>query len=116
MLRVLVLDDEVMISELICAYLKLAQMIAFGCSTLQEALVILHEGTEVDLLIVDFGLKDGMSGKDASRYLLELNPGMKTLYMTGRSEDSLEGPREGVLYKPFQMDELMQKIREMFPV
>ncbi len=120
MFQLLVLDDEVMIGELVCAYLRSVKISAFGCATLQEASRFLdsfsQKGAQVDLLIVDFGLEGGMNGRDAARYLLELNPGMKTLYMTGRSEDSREKTMEHVLYKPFQMDELMQKIREMFPV
>jgi DNA-binding response OmpR family regulator len=59
-----------------------------------------------------------MSGLALSRRLRELRPGVKVLYISGYANDAavLEGiglQNEPFLQKPFSMDELARKVREL---
>jgi two-component system, cell cycle sensor histidine kinase and response regulator CckA len=71
---------------------------------------------EIRLLLTDLVMPDGMNGKDLARHILQDNPGMKVIYMSGYSAEVVgrDFPlKEGInfLTKPFQASKLAQTIR-----
>jgi CheY-like chemotaxis protein len=71
---------------------------------------------EIRLLLTDLVMPDGMTGKDLAQRLLQENPKLKVIYMSGYSAEVVgkDFPlKEGVdfLTKPFQAVKLSQTIR-----
>ncbi|HEY3932235.1 MAG TPA: PAS domain S-box protein [Verrucomicrobiae bacterium] len=71
---------------------------------------------EIRLLLTDLVMPDGMSGKDLAQRILQENPKLKVIYMSGYSAETVgkDFPlKEGVnfLTKPFQASKLAQTIR-----
>jgi len=65
-----------------------------------------------DVLIVDWMLRGNMNGLDVAKTLLESNPRMRTIVITGYPTPRLAAQVEGfgaaqVLAKPFGVDELL---------
>ena len=71
---------------------------------------------EIHLLLTDLLMPGGMTGKDLAQHILQENPKMKVIYMSGYSAEVVgkDFPlKEGVnfLAKPFQAAKLAQTIR-----
>jgi two-component system, cell cycle sensor histidine kinase and response regulator CckA len=72
---------------------------------------------EIRLLLTDLVMPDGMTGKDLAQRVLQENPKLKVIYMSGYSAEVVgkDFPlREGVnfLTKPFQAIKLAQTVRD----
>jgi PAS domain S-box-containing protein len=72
---------------------------------------------EIRLLLTDLVMPDKMTGKDLAQRILQENPGLKVIYMSGYSAEVVgkDFPlKEGVnfLTKPFQASKLAQTIRD----
>jgi PAS domain S-box-containing protein len=72
---------------------------------------------EIDLLLTDLVMPDGMSGRDLARHLLQVNPRLKVIFMSGYSPEvaAKDFPFvEGVnfLAKPCEAHRLAQTVRE----
>jgi CheY-like chemotaxis protein len=86
-------------------------------STGIEALKIWKEQrTEIQLLLTDMMMSEGMTGKDLAQQLRKENPKLKVIYMSGYSADLLGKDYKlqvGVnfLAKPFQLPMLAQTVR-----
>jgi PAS domain S-box-containing protein len=114
---VLVLDDEPIVRMLIVEELEL-----LGYSTLEagesgEALPLLKSGRKIDLLLSDVGLP-GMNGRQVAEIARQFRPALPVLFMTGYAEGALArsqflGPNMQMMTKPFQMDELAKRIRDI---
>lgn len=116
---ILLVEDEDMVRGLLMAVLP-----SLGYSVLQAAdgpqalrVAAQHAGP-IHLLLTDVVMPGGMSGSDVSRELTILRPEMRTLYMSGYTEDSAvrqEVVRQGaaLLHKPFSTTALGSRIREV---
>ena len=72
---------------------------------------------QIDLLLTDMVLPDGLTGRQLAEKLLAEKPGLKILYTSGHSADLLsEGfaLRAGIsfLQKPYRPPTLLQTMRE----
>jgi CheY-like chemotaxis protein len=72
---------------------------------------------EIRLLLTDLVMPDGMTGKDLAQRILQENPKLKVIYMSGYSAEVVgkDFPlKEGVnfLTKPFQASKLAQIVRQ----
>jgi PAS domain S-box-containing protein len=114
---VLVVEDEFVVRELIVEVLK-----ELGYSTLEAdegpaALKILDSKQRIDLVISDIGLP-GLNGRQIIDAARETRPLLKVLFMTGYAENAaiaagfLE-PGMAMITKPFAMEALATRIREM---
>jgi CheY-like chemotaxis protein len=80
-----------------------------------EALTRLTAGEAADLLFTDV-VMPGMTGRELAARARELRPGLKVLYATGYSPESLgDAANAGgiVLGKPFTMDQLARTVRQV---
>ncbi len=88
-------------------------MLAVGSGEEAWALIERHPG-QIDMLLTDV-VMPGISGAELAASLLERNPALKVLYMSGYSSDILQqhGPIEfeRLLQKPFTLSTLGEKVR-----
>jgi len=109
--RILVMDDEKLLKELLGRMLKIIGYEAEFTEDGDEAVRLYKEAQEnrkpFDALILDLTIPGGMGGKDTVRELLEVNPGVKAIVSSGYSDDPVlanfqEYGFKGKLPKPFE--------------
>jgi signal transduction histidine kinase len=115
---VLVAEDEEDVRSLVVQILKRQGYKVLEAVNGGEALITCekHKG-KIHLLVTDV-VMPGMSGRELTERLLVLHPEMKVLYMSGYTDDTVV--RYGVLVgeinfmqKPFSVDTLTKKVREV---
>jgi PAS domain S-box-containing protein len=115
---ILLVEDEEAVRELAAEFLRNQGYAVVEASQGDEAFLVcgMHKGA-IDLMVTDV-VMPGMSGRELAGQLGSLRPGMKVLYMSGYTDDSIV--RHGVLekgvnfiQKPFSMVRLAQKVREV---
>ncbi|HKP24076.1 MAG TPA: PAS domain S-box protein, partial [Dongiaceae bacterium] len=82
-----------------------------------SALQILEQSTPIDLLLTDVVMPGGMTGRQLSDHARRRRPDLKTLFISGYTEDSIvhQGkldPGVNFLSKPFRRRDLALKVRE----
>lgn len=115
---VLVLEDEVALRDLVCEVLEDQGYVVLSAASGLEALEVARaHGSRIDLLVTDVVLS-GISGSETARRMSALQPGLRTLYMSGYTDDVVL--RAGVaagenhfLAKPFTADALARKVEEV---
>jgi two-component system cell cycle sensor histidine kinase/response regulator CckA len=84
----------------------------------QEALAVYMEKRgEIDLIILDM-IMPGMSGGETFDRLREINSTVKVLLssgysINGQAQEILDSGCNGFIQKPFRLEELSVKVREM---
>jgi CheY-like chemotaxis protein len=114
---VLVVEDEPVVRGLIVEVLG-----DLGYRTLEAAdgpsgFEILQSPQHIDLLITDVGLP-GLNGRQVADGGRVLRPGLKVLFMTGYAENatltpSFQEPGMAMITKPFTMEALATRVREI---
>ena len=82
-----------------------------------SGLRILRNDERIDLLVTDVGLP-GMNGRQLADQARETRPDLKILFITGYAEsvaiaDGFLQPGMEMITKPFDLDNLSQRIRAM---
>ncbi len=115
---VLVVEDEASIRKLIVETLRPLGYNVLDASCGEEALQI-SDTTEgaIDLLLTDV-IMPGMSGKELSAVVKEKRPGIKVLYMSGYTDESIAqrgilDPGITFIQKPLTPGKLAKKLREV---
>jgi PAS domain S-box-containing protein len=113
---VLIVEDDALVRTYV-----MAQVASLGYATLEaanaaEALKIIDNGADVDLLFTDVIMPGGMNGRQLVDQALKRRPSLKTLFTSGYTENAiLHHGRldEGVLLlaKPYRKPELARMIR-----
>lgn len=120
--RVLILEDEPLIRQLIVQHLKNA-----GCEVTQtsdgaETVARYHEsvaqGQPYDLLVMDLSIPGGMGGAAAMEKIRQIDPGVRAIVSSGYSDDPvmsryLDYGFRAVLPKPYQPQELRELVEEL---
>jgi CheY-like chemotaxis protein len=78
---VLVVDDEAIVFDSLCTYLRQLGWAARGVASGNEAAQALADGLVVDALMLDFRLRDGTGGDIIAR-LRSSRPGLAALIVT----------------------------------
>ncbi len=115
---ILVVDDEATIRHLIDEVLDDLEYTVIGAADGVAGLKVLNSGARIDLLITDVGLPNGMNGRQVADAARSVKPGLKVLFITGYAENAAVGnghlePGMELLTKPFALDDLTRKVREM---
>ncbi|WP_230125758.1 response regulator, partial [Pseudomonas sp. Bi70] len=115
---VLVVDDEPTIRLLVTDVLEELGLNVIEASDSAAGLALLQSDATIDLLISDVGLPGGMNGRQMADAGLSARQGMPVLLITGYAENSLltDGqlaPGITVLTKPFGLDALASRVREL---
>ncbi|QNA85124.1 PAS domain-containing protein [Sphingomonas sp. So64.6b] len=115
---VLVVDDEAAVRMLVTDVLAEHGYHALEASDGPAGLAILESSARIDLLITDVGLPKGMNGRQLADAARIRRPDLKILFITGYAENAVIGnghldPGMHILTKPFAMDALSGRIREL---
>jgi PAS domain S-box-containing protein len=115
---VLVVEDEQSLRELAGEFLRSLGYTVLTADSGQQALsaASLHQHS-IDVLLTDVVMPK-MSGTQLSQMLSKTRPGMKTIYMSGYTDDAVvrHGIRQAAvvfLQKPFSFATLARKLREV---
>lgn len=116
--HVLLVEDDDLVRLVTLASLEKLGYRATVCSSGREAIEQLRHGPHFDLLLTDVVLAGGLSGKEVAAVAAQLRPGLKVLYMSGYTENAIVhhgrlDPGVHLLSKPFRIDELGRKLREV---
>lgn len=82
-----------------------------------EALPVIEGKSRIDLLISDVGLP-GLNGRQLAEIAMTARPSLKVLFITGyaamaASRADFLAPGMEMITKPFAIDDLAQKVREI---
>ena len=116
MKKILVVDDEPKIVQLVRDYLERAGFRVLTAATGKSALALAHS-ERPDLIILDLGLPE-MDGLDVTRTLRK-DSNVPILMLTARSEETdklvgLELGADDYITKPFSPKELVARVRVVF--
>ncbi|AMB86499.1 hybrid sensor histidine kinase/response regulator [Pseudomonas agarici] len=115
---VLVVDDEAQVRMLEVELLEERGYKVLEASDGVAGLKILQSPIRIDLLVSDVGLPGGMNGRQLAELARRTRPGLKVLFVTGYAENSVicdSGlpPGMQVMAKPFTLDDLANRVREL---
>jgi two-component system, cell cycle sensor histidine kinase and response regulator CckA len=116
--NILVVDDEEDIRELTVEALQDHGYQTFSAASGEQALEIYSRDREsIDLVVLDLNMP-GMGGSRCLEEILKINPGAKALIASGYSAsaqagDVLSKGAAGFIGKPFQVHELLARVREV---
>jgi len=113
---VFLVDDDDMIADVSEMILKSSGYDVVTAKSGKEAIEVYKENnSRIDMVILDMILPD-MGGGDTYDRLKEINPRIKVLLASGydidyQGRDIMERGCDGFIQKPFNMNELLEKIR-----
>ena len=115
---VLVVDDEPSVRMLVTEVLGELGYTAIEAADSVSGLKVLQSDVRIDLLVTDVGLPGGMNGRQMTDAVRQHRPKLKVLFITGYAENAAIGnghlePGMHVLTKPFAMDKLASKIKDI---
>jgi CheY-like chemotaxis protein len=115
---VLIVDDEPTVRLLVTDVLEDLGYTAIEAADSAAGLRALQSEARIDLLITDIGLPGGMNGRQMADAGRETRPDLNVLFITGFAENALINhgrlePGMSVLTKPFAVDALAARIREL---
>ncbi|RFF45149.1 PAS domain-containing protein [Xanthomonas campestris] len=115
---VLVVDDEPSVRMLVADILEELGYTALQAVDGASGLSVLQSDVRIDLLITDVGLPGGMNGRQMADAARIARPRLSVLFITGYAETAVLGdgqlaPGMAVLTKPFGIDAMAARIREM---
>ena len=116
--RVLFMDDEDVLQELVCAMLEHLGYEVVCAANGEEALARYGEGKPFDAVIVDLTVPGGMGGYETVQRLRSVDPQVRAIVSSGYSNDPLMTNFQqhgfcGVIAKPYQMAELSKVLQEV---
>ena len=116
--KILVVDDNLGVLGIATDQLTSLGYRVVAASTGAEALEILRQDEEVDLLFTDVVMPGELSGRALAAKAMETRPGLKVLFASGYFEGTLvgEGQLEAdvqFLPKPYRRQELAQKVADV---
>ena len=116
---ILLVDDEEMVMEVNKELLESMGYTVYTAGSGQEAYCCLHgeKKIKLTLIILDM-IMPGISGSETFDRLREINPEIKVLLSSGYSLNGeaqiiMDRGCDGFLQKPFRLEELSGKVREM---
>ncbi|NCC23979.1 MAG: response regulator [Deltaproteobacteria bacterium] len=115
---VLVVDDEEDIREVSTMVLEEHGYTVLTAESGEQALEVFASNRErIDLVMLDLGMP-GMGGHRCLQSLLEMDPGVRVLVASGYSatgliRDTMEAGAADYITKPYRIEELLSKIREI---
>ena len=120
--RILVMDDEEMIRDVVGEMLNImgyeAEFAKDGVEAIKKYNDAMEENRKFDIVLLDLTIPGGMGGRETMEKLLKLDPDVKGIIVSGYSTDVIiseyekYGFKEAVL-KPFRMDELSSVLKKI---
>jgi CheY-like chemotaxis protein len=115
---VLVVEDEVLISDTLCEALKAGGFDVCHAETADAAWRYLQSGHEIDLLFTDINLPGEMDGTELAARVRDMRPELPIVYASGRCASSELGglvSRSVFINKPYDLSEVCTLLRRLAP-
>lgn len=115
--NILVVEDEAVLRDLVREILEAHGYHVLDAASGWEALQVWEKHAKnVDLLLTDMSMPDGMSGRDLAAKLQEDNPRLPVIFSSGYTHEALEdkaeaGQGQTFLSKPYHPADLAQTVR-----
>jgi PAS domain S-box-containing protein len=114
---ILVVEDDAFVRTFVDTQLKSLGYKTLVAANGREALGLVDRGEPFDLLFTDVIMPGGMSGRELAEAVRKLRPGIRVLYTSGYTDNSIVHHGrldEGVLLltKPYRRPQLAQMIRQ----
>jgi CheY-like chemotaxis protein len=106
---VLVVEDEVLISNLFADVLSASGFLVHEVTTADEAMEYIDSGAAIDVLFTDVNLPGGMNGAELAVRAREIRPEMPIVYASGRYKLSEIAPlvsRSLFMAKPYDPNDV----------
>lgn len=115
---ILVVDDEPLVRMVAVEVLEDLGYFVVEAEDAPSALKVLAVQADIDLLVTDVGLTNGMNGRQLADAVRQLRPEVPVLFVTGYAENAVlnHGHLERgmqVLTKPFAADALARRVKEL---
>lgn len=116
--KVLVVDDEVLIRMMTVEMLQDLGYEVLEAGDGPSAMRAVEADPQIEMLVSDVGLPGGMNGRQLADAVRAMRSGIKVLFITGYAENAVLKSGDlsddmQVLTKPFQMDTIAEKVRQM---
>jgi len=113
----LIVEDEDALRNVMCDYLRGLGYTVLAANSGQQALALVGQHETIDLLITDVVMPK-MSGRELSQTLHHLRPNLKTIHMSGYTDDvAFQGGTvelgSSFLNKPFTLGTLAARVRKI---
>jgi PAS domain S-box-containing protein len=115
--RILVVEDNEDVRELAETMLESAGYAVVSAPSGEQALNVLDEGAEIDLVFTDVMMPGGMNGLQLADQVRTRRPGTPILVTTGYMDElpAARGQRLDVLGKPYRQEDLLARVRAILP-
>lgn len=118
--NILIVDDDPAILSIFEYILKEAGFEIKTAVNGESCLAVVRSGSPMDLVFLDLKMP-GMSGLETFKEIQKTAPDLSVIIMTGYSEDDqirevFELGAYGIIYKPFDVEEVMSLIDQLFKV
>jgi CheY-like chemotaxis protein len=116
--KILLVEDEEFVRNVTREVLELSGYTVLEAIDAESGIRIFQEhAASIDLLLTDV-VMPGMNGRDLATKLFEISPALKAIFMSGYTENAITrqgfaDPRLVYLQKPFTLDVLTRKVREV---
>jgi CheY-like chemotaxis protein len=115
---ILVVEDDPLVRDFVVAQLRDLGYRVIAAVDGPQALAVLDSDASIDLPFTDVVMPGGMSGRQLAERALQRRPGLKTLYSSGYTENSIvhQGKLDRGVYflsKPFRCQDLATKVGEV---
>jgi PAS domain S-box-containing protein len=116
--KILIVEDDPLVRQHVSAQLKTLGYQVISCSNAEDALEVIMQLRDIDLLFTDIVMPGSMNGRQLAEATRELRPSIKILFTSGYTENAIvhHGRLDrGVhlLNKPYRRQELAAKVRKV---
>jgi CheY-like chemotaxis protein len=118
-ISVLLVEDEVLISNLVADWLSESGFSVHEAKTADEALTYLDSGADVDVLFTDINLPGSMNGAELAERARKRRPDLPIVYASGRYRSCDIGPlvpRSIFMPKPYDPEQVCKLLARLAPV
>ena len=115
---ILLVDDEVLIRMVVADQLEELGYTIIEAGDAKQAMKLVNEVGNIDLLLTDVGLPNGMNGRQLADAVLQAKPGLPVIFVTGYAEKAVLNDRDlgvgmRVMTKPFAAEKLAQLVQDV---
>jgi len=112
---VLYVEDEALISDLVCEVLSENGFDVHLEQTADGALRYLEKGHEIDVLFTDINLPGDIDGAELATRARELHPELAVIYTSGRENPGELVPHSVFVNKPYDLNDICRLVRRVAP-